>query len=615
VCTPLHSEENKRYARPIMLAPPYCDAVSRELERVLASSLFGRSEQLSRLLRFIVERSLHGREGELKESVIAVEVFGRSPDYDPRRDPIVRTEARRLRTRLAEYYRDEGRTDPWVILLPKGGYVPVFRNAETEPQPLVSVPSVPSVLHARPRRSNLWAFLVLVAVAVSLGSSAWWWLQGRAPIRIAVLPLDNLNHASSDDYFSDGLTDEIIRNLAIIDGLAVRSQTSSFAFKGKPHNIRDTARQLDAEYILEGSVLRAGGHLRIDVQLVRACDDSPVWSQRYDRVLTDVFVIQDEISRGIVNSLRVELGRGRRRYETSIEAYDLYLRARSMVVQYGFAGHEKSVPIYEQTIAKDPYFEPAYAGLAVAESFLSNQAQFDSHDARLKMEAAAETAIKLDPLSAEANEAMAFAYDRAAKWNDAEESFRRALKLESHNSIIRSHFAISHLLPLGRVSEALRELRTAERDDPLSAEVHQITAQALLMGHRWQEAAVQAGKMPDGSTLKSAWLGRALFFQGHTDEAIRRFGSSYDVGLLGYAYGKTGRIADAEKLAAGITDPTQQALIFAGLGDRDRAFEALERAVELGPVRLGRLLNYPEMAFLREDPRAKALRKRLGLPE
>ena len=340
----------------MMLAPSHCDAVSRELECVLASALFARSEQLSRLLRFVVERSLQGHNGDLKESIIAIEVFGRSPDYDPRRDPIVRTEARRLRTRLAEYYRGEGRADPWVILLPVGGYVPEFRNAETAPQPPPSGPCVPNMPPARSRESKAQPFFVLAAVVASLGCFGWWWLQARdAPIRIAVLPLDNLNHAPSDDYFSDGLTDEIIRNLAIVDGLAVRSQTSSFAFKGKPHNIRDTARQLDSEYIVEGSVLRAGGRLRIDVQLVRARDDSTVWAQRYDRVLTDVFAIQDEISRGIVNSLRLELGRGRRRYETSVEAYDLYLRARAVVVQYGFAGYEKSVPIYEQAIAKDSF--------------------------------------------------------------------------------------------------------------------------------------------------------------------------------------------------------------------------------------------------------------------
>ena len=601
----------------MMLAQPHCDAVIRELEHMLASSRFARSEQLSRLLRFVVERTLEGHSEELKESVIAVEVFGRSPDYDPRRDPIVRTEARRLRTRLDEYYRDEGSTDPWMILLPKGGYVPVFQNAGPAPQTPVSAPGVPAVSSYRPHRSSLRALFVLTAVVASVACSTWWWVQRRtAPIAIAVLPLDNLNRASADDYFSDGLTDEIIRNLAIIDGLAVRSQTSSFAFKGKLRKIRDDARQLDAEYIVEGSVLRDGGRLRIDVQLVRARDDSPVWVQRYDRVLTDVFAVQDEISRGIVNSLRLKLGRGRRRYETSVEAYDVYLRARAMVVQFGFAGYAKSVPIYEQAIAKDSSFAPAYAGLAVAESFLSNQAAFDSQDARMKMKAAAETAIKLDPLSADADEAMAFAYDRGGNWKEAEQTFRRALQLEPHSSTIRAHFAISHLLPLGRVNEALRELHTAERDDPLSAEVHQITAAALLMAGRWQEAAAHARKMPDGSTLKPAWLGRALFFQGHTAEAIRLFESTgHESGLRGYAYARTGRIVEAKELAARMADPTQQALTFAGLGDRDRAIESLERAVELGPVRLGRLLNYPEMASLRDDLRVKAFRKRIGLPE
>src|SRR5262249_49474469 len=149
-----------------------------------------------------------------------------------------------------------------------------------------------------------------------------------APIPIAVLPLINLNQDPANDYFADGLTGEIIRNLSIIDGLAVRSQTSSFAFKAKPQSARDAGRQLGADYLVEGSVLRSGPQLRINAQLVRVRDDFPLWSAKYDRESTDIFAIQDEISRGIVNSLRLKLGRGRRRYETSAEAYDLYLRAR-----------------------------------------------------------------------------------------------------------------------------------------------------------------------------------------------------------------------------------------------------------------------------------------------
>src|SRR5262249_45039483 len=174
---------------------------------------------------------------------------------------------------------------------------------------------------------RVWVVLAVGCLAIGLAALAWWRLPPKAePIPIAVLPLINLSPDPANDYFADGLTGEIIRNLSIIDGLAVRSQTSSFAFKGKPQNVRDAGKQLDAEYILEGSVLRSGQQLRINAQLVRARDDFPLWSGRYDRGLTDVFAIQDEISRGIVNSLRLNLTAGRRRYETSAEAYDLYLR-------------------------------------------------------------------------------------------------------------------------------------------------------------------------------------------------------------------------------------------------------------------------------------------------
>ena len=158
-----------------------------------------------------------------------------------------------------------------------------------------------------------------------------WTQHQKAPIPIAVLPLTNLSQDPANDYFPDGLTDEIIRNLSVLDGLAVRSQTSSFAFKGKARDVREAGRQLDVEYILEGSVMRAAQQLRINVQLVRVRDGFPLWSGGYDRELTDVFAIQDEISRGIVNSLRLKLGRGRRHYETSVEAYDLYLRGRARV--------------------------------------------------------------------------------------------------------------------------------------------------------------------------------------------------------------------------------------------------------------------------------------------
>ncbi len=347
----------------------------------------------AKLLRFVVERHLEGHDHELKESVIAVEVFGRRPDYDPKHDPIVRTEARLLRTRLDEYYSVEGKGDVLVIELPKGGYVPTFRRIEKSPATI-------------PVRS-LWLAAALGCIGLIVAAVGWWhFAHAITPMPIAVLPLINLSQDPSNEYFADGLTDEIIRNLSIIDGLAVRSQTSSFVFKGTPRNIREAGKQLDADYILEGSVLRSGQQLRINVQLVRVRDDSPIWSGRYDRQLPDVLAIQDEISRGIVNSLRLKLGRGRRRYEINSEVYDSYLHARAVSVERGLRGQNESIAPLEEVVAKDPSFAPAYADLAAAYAARSGEFQFDISSEMSKMRSAADKAIQLDPLLAQAHYAL-----------------------------------------------------------------------------------------------------------------------------------------------------------------------------------------------------------------
>ncbi len=579
-------------------------AVRQQLERALASSNFTRSERLSRFLRFVVERHLEGRDSELKESVIALEVFG-NRDYDPKQDSIVRTEAGRLRARLAEYYVGEGSGDAVIIELPKGGYVPVFRQAEAAARPPGSGAEAPRGLKP--------ALLALAGIAVAIAALGWWWVQQKsAPVPIAVLPLKNLSQDPANDYFADGLTDEIIRNLSILDGLAVRSQTSSFVFKGKPLNVREAGKQLAVVYILEGSVLIAGQQLRINARLVRVRDDFPVWSGRYDRELTDVLAIQDEISRGIVNSLRLNLGRGRRRYDTNAEAYQLYLRARAL-------GWREAVDAFQAAIAKDPSFAPAYAGLAGAYAYRSGVTGIDREDELAKMRAAAEKAIQLDPLSAEAHAALGIAYARDARWGQSERSFRRAIEIEPGRSSTYSDYVMYLLLPLARIEEALQQLRTAEKADPLSAQVHFHLAHVLLSAGRPDEAAGHCEKLPADYSNKSHCLGRARLGQGKTGEAIQfleRSDSSLNRAYLGHAYAQAGRREEAEKLAAAAWDyPFQQALIYAGLGDKDRAFEALERFAAQGPVRVGRNLTYPEFALLRGDPRVKALRKKVGLPE
>jgi serine/threonine-protein kinase len=590
------------------------EAARRQLQRVLASAGFSRNERLCRFLRFVVEHHLAGRDGELKESVIAFEVLGRSPDHDPKQDSIVRTEAARLRARLGEYYLGEGKDDPLVIEIPKGGYVPVLRPAGPAVELEIRSPG-PS---AKPRRSWVWLAAAIACLAAGFIALNWWRSQRNVPIPIAVLPLHSLSPDPANDYFADGLTGEIIRNLSIIEGLAVRSQTSSFAFKGKPQNVREAGRQLAADYILEGTVLRAGQQLRITAQLVRVRDDFPVWSGRYDRELTDVFVIQDEISRGIVNSLRLKLGRGRRRYETSTEAYDLYLRASTLELEQGVAGIGKSVGPFEQVIAKDPSFAPAYAKLAWAHAWRSGNSQSVAAEEMTKMREAAETAIQLDPLSADAHGALGILHARQAQWEQSEKSFRRALELEP-DPLTRQHFAMYLLLPLGRISEAIEQGRLAEKSDPLASYVHAFTAYMLIAGHRFDEAAPHCAKVsPTEKTILGQCAGRIMLGRGKIQEAIRFFSTQPDLidpgALLGHAFGRAGRREEAEKLAAA-AGPFAQALIFAGLGDKERTLEALDRMTVLGPVRVGRNLYFPELDLIRGDPRVQALRKKVGLPD
>jgi TolB-like protein/Flp pilus assembly protein TadD len=591
--------------------------VRNQLEKILSSPGFVGNDRLSKFLRFVVEQHLEGKAAELKESLVGIEVFGRRPGFDPRQDSVVRTEAARLRVRLSQYYVGEGTADQLVIELPKGGYTPVFREAkEARENPAPTPEGTSSQL-----RRRLWLAVALAGIVAVLAATGWWWVQRKsAPIPIAVLPLNNLSQDPGNDYFADGLTDEIIRNLSIIDGLAVRSQTSSFVFKGKPRNVREAGKQLRADYILEGSVLRAGQRLRINAQLIRVRDDLPLWSGKFDRESTDVLAIQEEISRGIVNSLRLKLGGGRRRYETSPEAYNLYLRARA-----AFLGSDQAVGAFEETIDKDPSFAPAYAGLATAHAHRSGFFRLRPADEVAKARVAAERAIQLDPLLAEAYVALGAVHSRDAHWEQSEKSFRRAIELDHSSSESYNQFAMFLLLPLGRIEEALHQFRVAERVDPLSSRIQNNLAYVLISAGGYDEALAHCQKLPADYRLKSQCLGRARLGQGRIGDAIqvletdlnRGAPAGSDVrGFLGYAYARAGRRGEAEKLAAASPpDPFDQAVIFAGLGDKDRTLEALDRGATAGPFRMGRALTFPELYLVRGDSRLKALRKRVGLPE
>lgn len=601
------------------MSPAVVDAESarRQMDRVLASPGFVRNERLTKFLRFVVERHLEGKDGEIKETVLAVEVFGRAPDHDPKLDSIVRTEAGRLRARLSEYCLGDGKNDELVIELPKGGYVPVIRLAEPPAQEVHEPSPPPARQKASGKAWRVAGISAAIAAAVAFG---WWrWQQHNAPVTVAVLPLINLTQDPAHDFFADAITGELIRDLSILDGLVVRSQTSSFVFKGKSTPVRDAGEQLNVDYILEGSVMRADHRLRINAQLVRVRDDVPVWSGQYERELTDIFAIQDEISRGIVNSLRLKLGRGRRRYEASMKAYDLYLQARAMEVQRP-AGQNYNVDLYEKAIASDPSFAPAYAGLGAAYAHRSGEdrmnawATLDRGEEMARMRTVVAKAIELDPLLAEAHSAMGMVQARDGQWKDAEKSFRDALALEPNFSPARKDYVLSILWPLGRLKEALEQMQLAQKSDPLAADLRRVHSEILFA----------LGRLDEGAKYCGDPCPRALVLQGNAGEAIpileQRFDGKLEVSgtaVLGRAYALAGRKADAESVAAAQPRPLEKAEIFLALGDKNRALDAMDSAVALGlgPVRIGRELARPELASLRDEPRIAALRKSVGLPE
>jgi eukaryotic-like serine/threonine-protein kinase len=442
---------------------------------------------------------------------------------------------------------------------------------------------------------------------------------------IAVLPLKNLSAEPESDYFVDGLTDEIIRNLAVIQGLQVRSRTSSFAFKDKPRNVREVGELLAVNLVVEGSMLRAGNKLRVNAQLVQVAGDVPLWAERFDRELKDVFAIQDEISLAIVNKLRLTLGRGQRRYDTNTEAYELYLKGRTLLERMDLReASARSAELFQQVIDTDPSFAPAHAGLANAYAAMSHNRLFhgiSSAQAHPIMRSAALKALQLDPLLAEAHAAMGYVYSREFDWPKADQSFRRAIDLNPSLTQSYTLYSRTTLWPLGKLAEAERLLQQATAADPLSLDLQRETAAVQFYIGRYGEAikTLQRIQAVDPDFPWIDWLlARALTFAGRPADALAVHESSRmpgsDTEWDAHAYVMTGRRDEAERLAAKHQDyPHRRAIIYAALGDGDRTFEALDQLALLEPHRVVDLLSYPELAALRSDPRFAALRRRFNL--
>jgi tetratricopeptide (TPR) repeat protein len=393
-------------------------------------------------------------------------------------------------------------------------------------------------------------------------------------------------------------------------------------------NAIEAGRQLGADYLVEGSVLHAGEQLRINAELIRVRDDFPLWSGRFDRELTDIFAIQDEISRGIVNSLRLKLSAGRRRYETNLEAYDLYLRGRHAMETFPARGRPiatGAVRYFEQAIARDGTYAIAYAG--AADALLATDQNMVNPEAYTRAKAAAERAVELDPLLSEAQSALASLRAREYAWQDAEHRFRRAIELNPNNALAHLQLGFSVLIVQGRFDEGLSEVRRAVALDPLSPYVNTEFGRVLLLAGRYNESIDQLRKaiaLDPSRNRPYNLMGRALYLQGKAAEALTVFNDSMKRGAptggsdwLACANVRAGRRDEAlvvlQNELKGATAARRLAQTYSCLGDEQHALEYLEKTLAQHEPGLAELLLAPEQAWMRPRPRFATLRKALNL--
>jgi TolB-like protein/Flp pilus assembly protein TadD len=465
------------------------------------------------------------------------------------------------------------------------------------------------------------------------------WLQaGKAASAVepsaAVLPLVNLTGDRENEYFCDGLADEIINALTRIPGLRVTARTSSFAFRGREQDVREIGARLGAAALLEGSVRHCAGRVRVSVQLVSAEDGYHLWSECYDREMADVFAIQDEIAHAVAASLRLRLAPKSLvdRPTGDLEAYNLWLKGRCAGARWTMEGIAQARRLYAAAMARDPRFPLPYVSDA---EMLFEASWFGLTPPATAAREAKEAVLKalaLDDALGEAHSLLGsllgiLEYD----WQGAGRAFARALDLSPGSSMVLLRHAWYFLAPLRRVAEAASELRRALALDPLSPLLHSILGMVLILAREYDEAETEcrlALQMAPGFWWPHFFLGAALMLKGEVEAAIGHFQQAWDllgpdplaIGNKCCVFGMVGRREEAERAFAQLEEMAHtsevSALAFAwaclGLGD-DRVFDWLGRAID---ERSPAVVHLPTLAIydrIRDDPRFVKLLTRMGL--
>jgi TolB-like protein/DNA-binding winged helix-turn-helix (wHTH) protein len=558
--------------------------------------------------------------------------------------------------RLRQALRDSADNPRFVETLPRRGYrfiAPVQaedpRSEAIPPTAIIVDPSEKTAVRERPRRWNTWSpawsrtwTISGVALFVILAVSTIWMLRSTngpwpAVRSLAVLPLENLSKDVSQDYFSDGMTDELITELGQIRELRVISRTSMMTYKGTHKTLPEIARELNVDAVVEGTVLRAGQQVRITAQLIQAAADKHLWAQSYEGDLRDTLALQKQVARSIAAQIRIKLSPNeqaalKNSRPVNPEAYEAYLKGRYFWNKRTADGFKQAIDYFTQAIDKDPTYAPAYAGLADSYALLGDweYGVLAPKEAYPRAKEAATKALKLDDTLGDAHISLAFSLQNFDwDWDSAGKEFGRGISL-SPGYATGHHWYAWYLTALGRNTEAIAEMKKAESLDPLSLIIGADLAEELVIAHRYDEAIQQSQKTIDMDphfAVAHYELGQA-FVQKHLyDKAIAELqraiefsgGSSTSRSNLAYAYAVSGRRDEAVKILEDLKDrPThgfsnapEIALVYVGLHENDQAMTWLESAYKerFNPS----ILLRPSFDLLRSDPRFQNLLHRIGL--
>jgi TolB-like protein/DNA-binding winged helix-turn-helix (wHTH) protein/tetratricopeptide (TPR) repeat protein len=549
---------------------------------------------------------------------------------------------------VSQLRKNLGDVDPnptYIATVPRKGYrlIAPVQQVGTPTQTPPATPVLPSRTRAA---SRAWiitgAAAVLVLAAFSFWASGAWRAsrnrhEGESPATlvlisdksIAVLPFADMSEKKDQEYFSDGLSEELIDMLAKVPGLRVPARTSSFYFKNKQTQVSDIARELRVAHVLEGSVRRAGNKLRITAQLIRVDTGYDIWSETYDRPLDDIFKIQDEIATAVVAALKIKLAGGQTAAgghgTTNPGAYNAFLLGRQLYIQSAEAGYRLAIEAYQKAISLDPRYADAYAELAMAQYYLGD----DTGDLALEQSAeqAAQKAIDIDQHLASGYTARGYLrFNMRYDWVGAEADFKQALALDPTDSRLFRRYA-SMLNQIGRTEDAAALLQKGLEQDPLDASTWTGLADALMASRNYPAAyaaVYRALALRPADKSSSFQLACLQLVDGKVHEALATFQANSfpifrdtGVAMAEHTLGDTRSSQQAldRLIAAAAADAAYQiAQVYAWRGEKDKAFEWLERAYRQQDGGLTSIKTDLLLASLRSDPRYPSMLRKLNLP-